>query len=379
VKASDNAQVKVASFLPPQTPRISITKNPKQQTISSGNAANFSITVTNTGTVTLTNVTIVDPLAPDCSKTGAGIPDLLSMAVGASVTYNCSLQNVTASFTNVATASGTGNGQTVTATDSAPVTVTPPFTPPPPPTPPVKPAPKAQISIAKDPNSQTIGKGGTATCKIKVTNSGNAVLTNVTVSDPQSPSCNRALGTLAVGQSKSYTCTRKNVSADFQNVATATGKPPTGADVKASDNAQVKVASFLPPQTPRISITTSPKKQSLTTNLKTTTGADGAKSSSVSYGTAHFSIKVTNSGNVALHDVKVSDPETPSCTHKIGTLAPGQSISYPCERTAVSRDFRNVATATGVSPKGKKVRAVDHADVKVNVKTTGSSGAHFTG
>ena len=99
------------------TPAIWITKNPKSQTIASGATANFTIVVTNTGTLTLTGVSVSDPLSPNCNQTSSTIAALASMAPGASVTYNCSLANVTRDFTNVATTTGTGsNGQTVTAT-----------------------------------------------------------------------------------------------------------------------------------------------------------------------------------------------------------------------------------------------------------------------
>src|SRR5262249_37752922 len=156
-----------------------------------------------------TNVTVADQLSSDCNKTSAQIGALASMAPGASVTYNCSAPNVQASFTNVAVATGTPpSGPNVTAQDSAPVTVNRPLTPP-------KPTPThPAIDIVKDPKAQTIGQGGTATFKITVTNTGDVTLTDVTVTDPNSPDCNRNLGTLNVGQSKSYTCTKNNVTAD---------------------------------------------------------------------------------------------------------------------------------------------------------------------
>src|SRR5262249_52406827 len=259
VSATDTAPVTVTTPPPPpsppsspQNPGISISKNPKSQTISPGGTASFTIVVTNAGNVTLTNVTVSDPLSPNCSQTSASIAALGSMAPGASVSYNCSLQNVAAGFTNVATASGTPpSGPNVTASDSAPVTVTAPLAPPPAPKPtPTHPA----IDIVKDPKAQTIGQGGTATFKITVTNTGDVTLTDVTVSDPLSPDCNRTLGTLAVGKSKSYPCTKDNVTAAFQNVATATGKPPTGARVSAKDSANITVKAFIPPQHPHIAI-----------------------------------------------------------------------------------------------------------------------------
>ncbi len=228
------------------TPSIAIVKNPKSQSIASGASANFTITVTNTGQLTLQNVTVSDPLAPNCNQSPASISALGSMSPGASVTYNCSLGNVTQGFTNTATVSGlASNGDTVTASDTAPVTVTP-LTPPPPPPPTTPSKVHPAISILKDPNSQTIGKGGTATFKITVTDSGNTRLSDVKVTDPRSPGCNRSLGTLGAGQSKSYTCTREHVSVGFRNVATATGKPPAHAVVRAADHADVKVTPPAP-------------------------------------------------------------------------------------------------------------------------------------
>jgi uncharacterized repeat protein (TIGR01451 family) len=360
----------------PQTPAIAITKNPKSQTIASGATATWTIVVTNTGNVTLTNVHVVDPIAPDCVKTSAQIPALASMAPGASVTYNCSLGNITANLTNVATDIGTPpSGPDVSATDSAQVIVTPPFTPPVTPKPtPTHPA----IDIVKDPKTQEVAHGGTATWKITVTNTGDVTLTDVTVTDPLATGCNRNLGTLGVGQSKSYHCTKPNAD-PFTNVATATGKPPTGANVSAKDHADV-TAPFLPPQHPRIGTTKNPKTQTVTTELVTKTTSTGANQTTVTYGTASFKITVTNTGDVTLHSVRVTDPMSPNCNHGLGVLTPGQTKSYTCDKPAVTANYTNVETATGISPKGVHVHATDHARVLVKTKTqTSGKKAEFTG
>src|SRR5438093_5718408 len=105
----------------PGTPAIAIVKNPKSQTVASGGTATFTITVTNSGTVTLTNVTVSDPLSANCNRTKADIPALASLAPGDHVSYTCTRKNVTASFDNVATATGTPpSGPNVTASDVAP-------------------------------------------------------------------------------------------------------------------------------------------------------------------------------------------------------------------------------------------------------------------
>jgi uncharacterized repeat protein (TIGR01451 family) len=116
----------------------------------------------------------------------------------------------------------------------------------------VTPVPAPAIAIVKNPKSQTVAVGGTATFSITVTNAGNTVLTDVTVTDPLTPNCNRtkadipALASMAPGATVTYTCTRPNVRAGFDNVATATGTPPSGPNVTATDTAPVKTKALTP-------------------------------------------------------------------------------------------------------------------------------------
>ncbi len=99
-------------------PAIEIAKTPDSQTVVSGSTVTFTITVTNTGNVPLTNVTVTDPLAPDCARTFA------SLDPGESESYVCTVTNVTADFTNVATVTGTPPvGDDVTDSDPAEVYV----------------------------------------------------------------------------------------------------------------------------------------------------------------------------------------------------------------------------------------------------------------
>ena len=53
---------------------------------------------------------------------------------------------------------------------------------------------------------------------------------------------------MAPGASVTYTCTRTNVQGAFDNVATATGTPPSGPNVTATDTAPVKVKALMPPK-----------------------------------------------------------------------------------------------------------------------------------
>jgi uncharacterized repeat protein (TIGR01451 family) len=116
----------------------------------------------------------------------------------------------------------------------------------------VTPVPQPAIAIVKNPKSQTVAVGGTATFTITVTNTGNVVLTDVHVTDPLSPGCNRtkadipALASMAPAAAVTYTCTRPNVRSAFDNVATAIGTPPSGPDVTASDTAPVTTRALTP-------------------------------------------------------------------------------------------------------------------------------------
>jgi uncharacterized repeat protein (TIGR01451 family) len=161
-------------------------------------------------------------------------------AAGSTITYQCTLANVTASFTNTAVATGKPPvGPDVSSQDTAAVTVVQPVTHP-------------AVQIVKDPKSQTVTKGNTATFTITVLNTGDVALTDVVVTDALSPNCNKTIGTLAPGQSVSYKCTRPNVQSSFTNVAVVTGKAG-GTTVTDQDTAPVTAkAPFVPKVVPKV-------------------------------------------------------------------------------------------------------------------------------
>jgi len=373
-----------------------------------GQVITYTYTITNSGNVTLTG-----PFSVSDNKLGTISPcgSATTLAPGA-ITSCTSTHTITqadldaGSITNVACASGGGQ----TTNPCATVTITS--------------NPNASIAIAKSPTSQTVDSGGTASFTITVTNTGNVTLTNVAVNDPLTAGCNKTIGTLTPGQSTSYGCSQAGVTSAFTNVAVATGHPPTGPDVSASASATVAVnpppstppssppssppptvtvvtpaptpaptptpvvtptpkpapavkkkAPLAPPSRPQIGIVKSPKNQTLTTTIVKT-----GSTTTPHYGTAHFTITVTNHGNVRLTAVRVDDALAPSCTrHDLGTLAPGSSHTYTCSLTSVKRDFVNVAVASGKPPKGPRVVASDHAAVHVKFKTVSSAPAKYTG
>src|SRR5262249_28867466 len=150
------------------------------------------------------------------------------------------------------------------------------------------------------------------------------------------PNCaNASIGTLAVGASAEYDCTLANVQTDFTNTANASGHPPVGTDVTASDTADVDVIH------PAITIAKDPASQKINSG-----------------DTASFGITVTTPGDVPLTGVHVRAALSPDCPrtaaqiaatppHSSSTFAPGDSVSYTCTKATVTSSFTNSATATG--------------------------------
>jgi uncharacterized repeat protein (TIGR01451 family) len=300
-------------------PAIEIAKTPDMQAVVSGSTVTFTIAVTNTGDVTLTNVTVSDALAPNC----AGVIGDLGPA-GGSTSYECTLANVTTDFTNSAMVTGTHSlGGTVGITDTALVDVINP-----------------DIEIAKTPDTQVVLSGSTVTFTIVVTNTGDVPLTNVTVSDAQAPNCAKTSGDLpdlVPGENTRYECTLASVTADFTNSATVIGTPPVGTDVSDSDTAFVDVTS------PGISIVK-------TADPTTIYAGD----------TVTYTYTVTNPGDDPLSAVSVSDDKCGPVTFVGGDsnsddlLDAGETWTYRCV-TTLDEDTTNTATATGTDSVGNPI------------------------
>ncbi len=305
------------------------------QTVNTGTAAIFEIVVTNTGDIDLSNVFVDDPSEANCDQL------IGTLAAGANFTYTCTGDPVTASYTNMATVTGDpddGSPQ-VSDTDPSDVVVNAP-----------------SITIVKDDadnsdDTQNVALNGTATFTITVTNNGAVDLEDVTVTDPLAPGCDLVIGNLAAGATHPpYTCTLENISADLTNIANVSGNPVGGgAAVSASDPSDVVVDLLS-----SVSI----DKHAL----------DQSDSQEINSGTAPtFEIVVTNTGQVALNNVSVNDPQEPACDETIGSLAPGQVYTYTCTGAAVTSSYTNVADVTGDPADGSpQVTATDPSEVVVD-------------
>ncbi|MFI2485485.1 hypothetical protein ACH47X_01180 [Promicromonospora kroppenstedtii] len=234
----------------PPAPGIEVVKTSDTEEISEvGQEVTYSFEVTNTGNVTLTDVTVDDSdfsgsgelSAVDCPAEAAGL------APGASVTCTATYEVTQADLdstglTNTATATGTPPGDTPPP-ESPPSTIEIPSTPAP------------GIEVVKTSDTDKITKvGQKVTYSFEVTNTGNVVLTDITVDDSDfsgsgelSPvDCPAEAARLAPGASVTCTATYLVTEADLEsgelsNTATATGTPPGGTPPPTSPPSTVDV------------------------------------------------------------------------------------------------------------------------------------------
>lgn len=93
-------------------------------------------------------------------------------------------------------------------------------------------------------SATAIAKGGSATFRLVVANTGNVTLAPVQIADPNATSCTTLVPSLAPGESTTVTCTVTAVPAAFVNVATATAQYG-GAALTAEAQATVTVLTPL--------------------------------------------------------------------------------------------------------------------------------------
>jgi LPXTG-site transpeptidase (sortase) family protein len=149
-----------------QNPAINIAKTPSTQTVLSGGTANFTLTVTNAGNVTLTGVVVTDAqCTAGPTLTGGDTNSDSQMQIAETWTYSCSVSNVTADFTNTASVNTT---QGATDSDSADVVVT---------------GFQADLSLDKSVSNSTPLVATNIDFTITITNVGPDTATNVEVTD----------------------------------------------------------------------------------------------------------------------------------------------------------------------------------------------------
>ncbi len=342
----------------PASPAIAFDKTASAVGDSDSNGADvgdtitFSFRVTNAGNVPLDPVTVSDPMLGAIScPTG-------SLAPGASVSctpkaYALTQADVTAGkVENTARATGTSpRGDKVTADDSTLTGI----------------ASRPALELKKtagsviDSNGNGPDAGDTITFSFKVTNTGNVPLSVLTINDPlvgivSCPGGDLAPGAVATCTPKTYTITQDEVNAGtVVNTATASGTAPDGVVVTDSDSTTTPL-----PARPALELD------------KTASAIDDVDGNGPDAGdTITYSFVVTNTGNLPLSDIKVSDPKVGPVTCPAGTLPAGGQLAcgdatYTLTQADVSAgQVKNTATATGRAPAGGTVTDGDSTTTPV--------------
>jgi uncharacterized repeat protein (TIGR01451 family) len=198
--------------------------------------------------------------------------------------------------------------------------------------------------------------GARITYSYVVTNTGNVTLDNVTVSDNRITglTCTPPQGSaLAPGAQLHCTATHVITQADADagsvpNTATATGTPPAGGQV--TDEADEEVTGSV---APAIDITKTASPPVYTRHGQPIT----------------YTYTVTNTGNVTLRNVALTDTRWGPVACPRTTLTPGQSMTCTFSHAITAEDLEegsifNSAAATGQPPAGEPVRSPSaHATV----------------
>jgi len=351
-----------------------------------GETIGYVFTVTNTGSTTITNILIDDPLV-----TVMGGP-ILSLAPG-------QVDNTT--FTGVLTVTqqdidsgGIINSAITTGTDSSGDPVTDTSDDPNNPTdvdpdgdgnpddPTLTGTPQnPDISVAKtgvfnDENGDGFGQvGETLSYTFVVTNTGNVTLTNISITDPLVAISGTPIASLAPGDSDgtsftgSYTLTQADIDAgEFENIALASGTDPNGNPVEDDSDDPFNPADVDPdgdgdPDDPTITpIGQNPDISLLKIGTFNDENGDGFGQPGETF---TYSFVVTNTGNITLTDVDVSDALVGVMGTPIPILLPGESNStnFTAQLVLTQADIDagliiNTATASGADPEGNPTEDV---------------------
>lgn len=329
--------------VPVTVPTPTITKQAAEASFVAGQTVHYTYVVTNNAPVPLTNIAVTD--------TGPGTPTVTCptgpLAPGASenctATYTATAADATAGkITDTANLTATAGTQPVTATSNKVV------------------VPLRALTITKaavQPDFQAPGE--TLNYTYTVTNTGQAPLTGVTVTDLTPGVTVSGCGTnqLAPGQSTTCQATYVTTAADV-----AAKNVPDQGQVTATDQGGQTIT------------TTSNKVNTPLVAIKVVKKAAEAQYTAAGQ-TIHYTYTVTNTGAQPLTGIAVVDdgPGTPAVTCPAGPLAPGASEDCTATYTTTDADVAagkvvDTAQVTGTTPSGQNITSASN---KVTVPYAG--------
>ncbi len=338
-----------------ENPGISIVKKTNGQDantapgpeIAVGSTVTWTYTVTNTGNVALSSVKVTDDkgVAVSCPKT--------TLAAGEAMTCTGSGKAQACQYTNIGTTTGKSPaGQTVTANDPSNYYGK------------TNPAIEVEAKINGDhadtPKGPEFPVGATVPFTYWVKNTGDTTLTGIAVTDSKGVAVTCPKTTLTVGESMFCSGSGIAQAGQYSATATATGNGSCGQNASHSDPVHYYGKAT---ESPAIKI------------VKKTNGEDAntAPGPQIAVGsTVTWTYIVTNTGNVALSSVKVTDDKGVAVSCPKTTLAAGEAMTCTGSGKAQACQYTNIGTTTGKSPAGQTVSASDPSNYfgKTNPKVS---------
>jgi LPXTG-site transpeptidase (sortase) family protein len=290
---------------------LAVTKDDGVTSVSAGGTTIYTIRVTNNGPSSVTGAVLSDPFVTGLSKTAVACsptsgqcvtPPTVSQLEGGTfalpalasgefyeITVTANVTATSGSVTNtaaVAPPSGTTDSDNTNDSDNDTDTVSS--------APAIALTKTATLDDTVVAPSGVVNAGDRITYTFSVKNTGNVIITNIVVTDPLLPTLSCTIASLAPGATASctasnniYILTQADIDAGSRaNTATATGKDPGNNDVTDTDSKTVTLT-----QNPSLNVV----KSSTTTSI-TAAGQ-----------VAPYTFTVTNTGNVTLTNVTVTD------------------------------------------------------------------------
>jgi hypothetical protein len=299
---------------------------PKGPTVSTGSKINWTYRVTNSGEMALSDVRVSDGLGStvSCPKSGLRPGETMTCTAGGTAAKG--------QIRNVGSVSGQTSCSEVNDEDPGYYFGGdgPPEDPP-------------GLTLRKLTNNDDAAAGPGRNILIGspvrwdfiVTNTGKVRLDNVRVTDDKEGAVSCPKTTLQPNES--MTCSKTGVAraCQYSNTGTATAASPGGALASTSD-----MSWYMGQTSPALQIRTSVNGQ----DANVAPGPEIAAGSPV-----QWTYQVTNGGNVALRDVRVSDDRLGNVICPKAGLQPGESMTCTASGVAAAGQYHNVGTATGTA------------------------------
>ncbi|MFT3892848.1 MAG: hypothetical protein QM730_14545 [Anaerolineales bacterium] len=317
-----------------------------------GDKALYTFTVTNTGNITLHDVVVTDAKAGVNCTIGTMAPGAVD-GTTCTGSYTLTQADINAGKVhNQAFANGTGpQDQDVTDDDEndqpieqqSAVTIE-----------------KVTVDDTMEGDNLNILTGETISWKYAVQNTGNVTLTDVTVTDDKVAAATihcggtNVIASLAPDETVICTATGTAIIGPYTNNGSVNAKPPFGNNVTASDASSYFGAN---PQ--------------LTIDKVTMDGATEGDGLYILTGeTIGWKYTVTNTGNVVLDNMTVTDSQNVAVSCPKATLAIGESMICTASGTAITGSYTNSGTASG-----SYTDSVGHSHTDTETDTSSYFGA----